>query len=126
MVWSSTTPARPSWCGARAYFNLWRTLRGSWAYGRTLSQVRGGGTGRVYAAGQQFPGLAVSRAFGDADGKKYGVTVDPQFIGWKFRPENDWCVASFPSRHSANPSQKILAAIFCLIAMQRRCTRGVH
>lgn len=50
-------------------------------------QVRGEGVGRVYASGQQFPGLAVSRAFGDADGKKIGVTVDPQFIGWKIRPE---------------------------------------
>jgi len=55
-------------------------------------EVRGQGVGRVYAAGQKFPGLAVSRAFGDADGKKYGVTVDPQFIGWKIRPECDWCV----------------------------------
>lgn len=53
-------------------------------------EVRGEGVGRVYAAGQQFPGLAVSRAFGDADGKKIGVTVDPQFIGWKIREDNDW------------------------------------
>ncbi len=50
-------------------------------------QVRGEGIGRVYAAGEEFPGLAVSRAFGDADGKKIGVTVDPQFIGWKIRRE---------------------------------------
>jgi len=55
-------------------------------------EVRDEGTsGRIYAAGQPWPGLAVSRAFGDADAKQYGVTVDPQFIGWNRRPQ-DFCL----------------------------------
>mmetsp|Transcript_4412 Transcript_4412/g.11053 ORF Transcript_4412/g.11053 Transcript_4412/m.11053 type:complete len:410 (+) Transcript_4412:35-1264(+) len=58
-------------------------------------EVRGEGpVGRVYAAGQKFPGLAISRAFGDADGKKIGVTCDPQFIGWKIRQDCDWVVVA--------------------------------
>ncbi|EKX47218.1 hypothetical protein GUITHDRAFT_152194 [Guillardia theta CCMP2712] len=54
-------------------------------------EVRGEGVGgRVYAKGQEFPGLAVARAFGDGDAKQYGVTVDPQFIGWKLRSGQDF------------------------------------
>lgn len=56
-------------------------------------EVRNEGPGgRVYAKGQEYPGLAVSRAFGDADAKQYGVTSDPQFIGWKIRPGQDFAL----------------------------------
>jgi len=56
-------------------------------------EVRSEGPGgRVYARGEEYPGLAVSRAFGDADAKQYGVTSDPQFIGWKIRPGQDFAL----------------------------------
>lgn len=48
--------------------------------------------GRVYAKGKSYPGLAVARALGDGDGKNYGVTADPQFIGWKLRPGQDFAL----------------------------------
>lgn len=48
--------------------------------------------GRVYAKGKSYPGLAVARALGDGDGKLYGVTADPQFIGWKLRPGVDFAL----------------------------------
>jgi hypothetical protein len=34
----------------------------------------------------------VARALGDGDGKNYGVTADPQFIGWKLRPGQDFAL----------------------------------
>jgi len=48
--------------------------------------------GRVYAKGKSYPGLAVARALGDGDGKNYGVTADPQFIGWKIRQGQDFAL----------------------------------
>ena len=34
----------------------------------------------------------MARALGDGDGKNYGVTADPQFIGWKLRPGQDFAL----------------------------------
>jgi len=48
--------------------------------------------GRVYAKGKSYPGLAVARALGDGDAKNYGVTADPQFIGWKVRAGMDFAL----------------------------------
>ena len=35
---------------------------------------------RVYAKGKDFPGLAMSRSFGDFQCKKYGVINEPSFV----------------------------------------------
>lgn len=46
----------------------------------------------MYAVGKSYPGLAVARALGDGDAKNYGVTADPQFIGWKIRQGLDFAL----------------------------------
>jgi hypothetical protein len=85
-------------------------------------QVRGEGIGRVYAAGEEFPGLAVSRAFGDADGKKIGVTVDPQFIGWKIRPEVCVCVLDACAGPSLMDERTAVRSLCVCVYVGRVCS----
>jgi hypothetical protein len=42
-----------------------------------VSQMKGGGPWRVYRKGENYPGLPISRSFGDIAAHRLGVTTTP-------------------------------------------------
>ena len=47
---------------------------------------------RVYAKGEDYPGLAMSRSIGDLDAKKIGVIPNPQFIEYTINDDTKYMI----------------------------------
>ena len=47
---------------------------------------------RVYAKGEDYPGLAMSRSIGDINAKKIGVIPNPQFVEYTIKDESKYMI----------------------------------
>ena len=53
-----------------------------------------GGPFRVWALGEEYPGLAMSRSIGDLDAKKIGVIPNPQIVEYTLCSESKYMMVA--------------------------------
>ena len=67
-------------------------MSGGWVEQIKNSFGEGIGPYRVFAPGEDYPGLAMSRSIGDQDGKKFGVIPDPGIIEYNINRNTKYIV----------------------------------
>ena len=67
-------------------------MSGGWVEQATNSLGVKMGPYRIFAPGEDYPGLAMSRSIGDLEGKKFGVTAEPGIIEYNISEKSKYIV----------------------------------